>query len=150
MKLRFLLVQFMLMGCTFLWSSWLEITPGTGILPPDSSETVLLNFDTSGLESGDYSCILQIMPSAGSTLLISVTLRVIAAPQAPAQLAISPSSEAVQLTWQAVSGAAGYIIYRSIQPEGGFTEIGFTTDTQYFDPTPGQKYFYRITTFYGN
>lgn len=152
MKLRFFIVQLILLGCTFLWPLWLEITPATGMLPPDSSGTIQLDFNASGLESGDYSCLLEIIPSAGSPLLFPVTLRVISAPQAPAQLTISLSGDAIQLTWQEVSGAMGYIIYRSTHPEGDFIEIGFTTETQYFDPdpAPGQKYFYRITTFYGN
>lgn len=69
-----------------------------------------------------------------------------AVPQAPVLSASGGSGAAsVRLTWNKVSGAQFYFIYRSETPEGGFANIGRTENTSFNDTTAqvGKQYYYR-------
>lgn len=51
----------------------------------------------------------------------------------------------VSLSWTAVSGASNYKIYRCDTPDGTYTQIDTTTETQYPVIPTGSKYFYKVT-----
>jgi len=65
--------------------------------------------------------------------------------------AASNGSSSISLTWNAVAGAAGYRILRSLQRDSGYTEISTTSGTSYTDKQlqPGTTYYYRVTAYAG-
>ncbi len=68
---------------------------------------------------------------------------------APSTLTLTKSSYAVNVKWSAVSGATGYKLYRSTDPEGEFTLLGTTSSSKRtFANTsvvPGVTYYYKVT-----
>lgn len=56
----------------------------------------------------------------------------------------------IRISWNRVNGAIGYIIYRKIQSDAGFLQVGLSTDTK-FDDTgihPNQTYLYSVVSVY--
>lgn len=75
-----------------------------------------------------------------------------ALPAAPANLraeAVEGSVGKVGLTWDGVSGATGYKVYRTLLEGMGVTEIGTVTGTNYIDLTVdnGTRYYYYVKSF---
>ncbi len=73
-----------------------------------------------------------------------------AVPSTPTGLASDVLNEAMQLTWNAVSGADGYNIKRSAASEGPFQTIAYgVTGTSYRDTTAvnGTNYYYKINAY---
>jgi len=69
-------------------------------------------------------------------------------PDAPENLiTVSVTSSEANISWDAVTGATYYRIYRSTDPYSGFTQINTTTGTSYQDTgvSAGNKYFYYVT-----
>jgi hypothetical protein len=66
---------------------------------------------------------------------------------APSVTGIVAESSSATITWEAVSGATSYKIYRSVEPYSGFTLLDTTETTSYTDNnvSSGTKYFYYIT-----
>lgn len=73
---------------------------------------------------------------------------------APGNVTVTPMSESqLDITWTAVNNASGYIIYRSTQPDGEFTEIARVGNvTTYSDTTVVKDtvYYYKIKSFDAN
>ena len=73
----------------------------------------------------------------------------LAAPAAPASLAASASTGAVQLTWSAASGATGYHVYRATAQGGAFSRLTSTAQAAltYADAavSAGATYWYAVT-----
>lgn len=73
-------------------------------------------------------------------------------PSAPAGLTASNqgnnSYPVVHLTWNSVSGATGYRVYRSSSASSGYSQLGNTTTTSYNDSAPqsGNNY-YKVTAY---
>jgi len=68
----------------------------------------------------------------------------------PTNVLITHDGTDVVLTWDAVTGATDYKVYRSTDPYTGFTELVGTTGglTTYTDSgAAGTKYFYQVTGF---
>ena len=73
---------------------------------------------------------------------------VILVPSAPmVKIGNSASSGKPQLTWDAVSGADSYNVYRAVSGEGAYTKINSTTATSYVNTgaKEGVTYYYKIT-----
>ena len=73
---------------------------------------------------------------------------VILVPSAPmVKIGNSTSSGKPQLTWDAVSGADSYNVYRAVSGEGAYTKINSTTATSYVNTgaKEGVTYYYKIT-----
>ncbi|MCM1257810.1 MAG: N-acetylmuramoyl-L-alanine amidase [Roseburia sp.] len=70
---------------------------------------------------------------------------------APGNVTVTQVSDAqLDISWTAVNNAAGYIIYRSTQPEGEFTEIARVgSATSYSDTTVVKDtvYYYKVKTY---
>ncbi len=60
------------------------------------------------------------------------------------QLVIHKSGDGVLLTWNEVSGATGYRIYRALLPEGDYEFLTFTTSLTYEDLHMHGKAFYQV------
>jgi photosystem II stability/assembly factor-like uncharacterized protein len=65
----------------------------------------------------------------------------------PVNLIISTNTTSSLLSWDGVSGASYYRIYRSDDPYSGFTEIGTSVSPDFEDTniSGGNKYFYIVT-----
>jgi hypothetical protein len=78
--------------------------------------------------------------------------QIISPPFAPSQLTVLSQPTANRIEWlDNTFNEAGFIIERSLQFEGGYTEVGrVTSNTQHFEDTeldPGTAYFYRVAAF---
>ena len=65
----------------------------------------------------------------------------------PTGLTATASSSSITVSWNAVSGAEGYIIYRSTSASGPYNQVGGpTTSTSYTDNNvqPGTIYYYKV------
>jgi hypothetical protein len=105
-----------------------------------SSNAVMKSFIPSGLNAAlqpwDQHAVAAVYPGAASTG---------SAPSAPTGInARAQSSTSVLVTWNAVSGATSYQVFRR-GPGGSFTQIG-TTTTSYTDNavSPNTAYLYRV------
>jgi hypothetical protein len=54
-------------------------------------------------------------------------------------------TEGVRLSWSAIIGAAKYIVYGSIEPETGYSQIAEVTGNQYTDISAMPFRFYYVT-----
>jgi fibronectin type 3 domain-containing protein len=72
---------------------------------------------------------------------------------APAGLTVSARTQSsITLSWQAVSGAEGYRVSRSVSSGGPFNPIQTTASTSYTDNaglTAGTTYYYRVAAYKG-
>lgn len=69
------------------------------------------------------------------------------APSTPTGLTASAGSSSISLSWNSVSGATSYKVYRATSASGNYTErdnVGNTSFTDY-DVTKGTTYYYKVT-----
>ncbi len=59
-------------------------------------------------------------------------------------IAVDTDAGEVKLTWDSVPEAVNYLIYAASSPNGTYTQIGTTNDTQYVITNPDPKQFYKI------
>lgn len=81
-------------------------------------------------------------------IMIGTTAITAAAPDAPQNLtAIAAGPARINLTWDTVTGATRYQIYRSTTADGIYALVGLTAAPPYTDKglTPNTVYFYRVT-----
>lgn len=69
------------------------------------------------------------------------------APSAPTNVSASVSGSSVQITWNSVSGATSYKIYKSNSPVGyePYTYLGSSNNTSYIDSNPLTDNYYKVT-----
>lgn len=69
-------------------------------------------------------------------------------PLAPANVSITHVGDVIHLSWDAVSGADAYLIYRSADPSAldWGAPVSQTSNLYYLDTSSGFKLFYRVTT----
>ncbi|MFC1595989.1 hypothetical protein ACFL4D_01740 [Candidatus Margulisiibacteriota bacterium] len=71
--------------------------------------------------------------------------------QAPTAISASDGSysDRIELSWNSVSGASRYYVYRATSSSGTYTQIGSSTSTQYTDNsiTPGTYYYYKVKSY---
>ena len=70
-------------------------------------------------------------------------------PDTPTSVSANPSASTVKLTWDPVSLATGYRVYRSTNISGPYTNIGTTTFTSHVDIEllKSRTYYYRVTAY---
>lgn len=88
------------------------------------------------------------LPAYGAAVFLPVPGQDLAAPAAPAGLAVVAEGDGyVSLGWDAVPGAAGYTVYRSPVSGGGYLPVGAASSTDFTDSglRNGQAYFYVVT-----
>jgi fibronectin type 3 domain-containing protein len=68
-------------------------------------------------------------------------------PPANVQASDGTYTDKVYITWNSVSGATSYNVYRATSSSGTKTKLGSTTSTSYSDTsaTPGTTYYYWVT-----
>ncbi len=107
---------------------------------------------TDGLNGGSYTVsggqiAVTVAPMWGAVLTVNAGQDLIP-PDAPVNLAAVEGDSVVQLSWDAVAGAASYNLYRSYVTGGGYTLIASgLAGTTYDDTTVtnGTWYYYVVT-----
>ena len=113
--------------------------PLAGFVPAGTSFSAAYSVGGASLAGGD----IQLPPLSGILLVGSGDLT---PPAAPTGLAATEGSGHVALAWNAVPAAAGYRVYRSPLPGGGYVQLGETAGTG-FDDTGlqnGRTFYYVV------
>jgi Viral BACON domain len=122
-------------------TTWLTVSPGTGSLKRRSQ--VQLSVDTLGLPPGTYTTTVTIMPTRGSSEVISVTLLVSAA--------VSTSRTTATLNWSPNTepNLAGYKLYQGTTygVYGYPMAIGNVTSYMVNSLEVGKIYFFSVTAY---
>jgi formylglycine-generating enzyme required for sulfatase activity len=65
--------------------------------------------------------------------------------------ATAASSSSINVSWNSVTGADGYYIYRSTSSSGTYNQIGFSTSTSYTNNglSPSLTYYYKVEAYKG-
>jgi hypothetical protein len=135
--------------------NWLTLDGGTsvnGAIPGGSPDNVInVGFDSTDLDDGVYNANITITSNDPDepTIIIPVTLNVSSQLATPVNVQIQIVSGDVHLSWDEVSGATKYHVFRSAAPYSGFARItpypSGTATNSYVDTPSNEKYFYRVT-----
>ena len=72
-------------------------------------------------------------------------------PTAPTGVSASDGTytDKVRISWNSVSGADSYYVYRAVSSDGTYNSLGSTSNTYYDDPTAtaGTTYYYKVKTY---
>jgi len=92
----------------------------------------------NSLGSSDYSSI------------VNATTSTVSYPTAPINLSISSvNSSQLRISWDSVSSASTYYIYRSSSSSGSYTSVGSSSTTAYTDTglDPNTTYYYKVMAY---
>ena len=114
---------------------WYEKSDISGSGSISKGKTVTFTFSPSNGASGT----LSVSSNGGGDPTSSK-------PSTPTGLTATASSSCINLSWNSVSGATSYIVYRSTSASGSYTNIKSTTSTSYQDcsVTAGTTYYYKV------
>jgi len=119
--------------------------PVAGYLPDGTTLTDALN-------GGDYTVVngeivILDMGAMWGAILIADEHQPLDPPDAPTGLEAVEGNGEVALTWDAVTGATAYAVYRSYVYGGGYAKIGESAVTSFVDDTVmnGTLYYYVVT-----
>jgi len=114
-----------------------------------TSDTLYIN--TGLLSNTAYYYKVSAYNSGGEGLL-SLYASAITVPAVPSDVsATAVSSDSIAVRWPSVSGATGYIVYRSTSANSGYNLIDTTLSTSYTDIglLPCTTYYYRVSAYNG-
>ena len=66
------------------------------------------------------------------------------APSAPTGVSAEVSGSQIKVSWNSVSTATQYTVYRSTSASGSYTNIGTTSSTYYYDGNPSTYNYYKV------
>ena len=66
------------------------------------------------------------------------------APSAPTGVSAEVSGSQIRVSWNSVSTATQYTVYRSTSASGSYTSIGTTSSTYYYDSNPSTDNYYKV------
>lgn len=157
-------INFTIIGGTAPYAYWMNCTVNGIIYVPISKAQ-----GKSGVKGSNiFSWIVPSTPSQNCRLSVDVAcgggghggcesdkFEIAISPQAlpaPANLGVSIGDKQVTLTWDAVSGADGYNVYRSETSGSGYSPVSVTTSLTYADTglTNNKSYYYTVTAVKGN
>ena len=137
--------------------SWNSVTGATGyrIYRSTSSSgtftevgtSTTLSFTNTGLTAGTIYYYKVAAYNSSGTGSQSSTVNTTPIPGIPTGLtATSSSASSITVSWSSVSGATGYIIYRSDSASGTFSQVGTSTTTSYTNSylSAGTTYYYKV------
>ena len=106
------------------------------------SPTNIYYYDTNPLTGYNYYKV-KAVNSAGESAFSSVaSCNYVTAPTAPTGVAATLSGSQIQVSWNSVSNATSYKVYRSSSANGSYTLIGSPTNIYYYDTNPLTGYNY--------
>jgi glycosidase/fibronectin type 3 domain-containing protein len=118
----------------------------SGLLPTGLTLTPLFNGDSLSTDSGSVE--ISIAGESGNIWTVTADQAAFAMPAAPTNVETSGGNGEVEIAWDAVEGAAGYLVYRSPVATGGFELLDGipTAETTFADNTitNGYRYFYAV------
>ena len=119
-------------------AEWYSANSISGASSLSIGEEVTFTFVSSNGAKGTLS-----VTSKGGSGGSSTTL------PAPTGFSLSQTSEYVKLSWNSVSGAAGYGIWRALPQDEDYTLLETTTSTTYldYDVSAGTTYYYAVGAF---
>jgi hypothetical protein len=149
MRIRIFLIQLIIMGCICLYSEVISLESYSGSLNSGESDSLTVMISASSLSFGIYNYEIKVTENGSFTHTIPVEVEVYPAYlAAPLNVEISISADQVDLSWEPVTGAEGYQIFRSVYPDSGFIQIGTTELTNFTDLNSSIKAFYKIIAYY--
>jgi hypothetical protein len=112
------------------------------------SSTLTMNTTTS---AAPYAVSLSVQGTSGSLIHTASTTLLINLPP-PQGLTAAAADSQVSLDWQAVTGATGYRVERSLTAGGPYQTIACPTDSTYVDTglTDGTTYYYVTSAVYAS
>ena len=125
-----------------------SLSPSSGFAEIATLAPGALSFVDSGRPANTtYYYRLRVLNAVGFSPYSGVVTLTTRAVDAPAGLAATASTGAVQLTWTNNPDATGYNVKRASVSGGPYTQIGSTATTSYNDTTVtnGIEYFYIVT-----
>ena len=109
--------------------------------------------DSAVLQYGkSYTYYIAAKSAIGSTSANSNEIKAAVKYVSPAVATLSvPKKDQIKVTWQKISGADKYVVYRSTDAKTGFKKIATTTSNAYTDKTVkfGTLYYYKVQTIDG-
>lgn len=124
---------------------------GSGSIRWSSSNQQVASVDQKGLVRGlkpGKAVITATSPDKNLSASCRVTVKALPAPKAKA---VSVEYDKIKLTWNKVSGAAGYEIYRSAKKNGTYSKIRTLSSgsISYVDTgrTAGTAYYYKVRAY---
>ena len=117
--------------------------PLAGVLP--ASAILADALGESSLTVGDAPISVTV-PAQGVAVLVTEPGTDLAGPDAAGGVSASGGGGPVEVGWDEVEGAAGYEVWRSIVPGGGYELVGKGTEPAFSDATvrPGTRYYYVV------
>jgi fibronectin type 3 domain-containing protein len=95
--------------------------------------------------AGTYYYTIRTVNYAGKSASSSYRSVTIAAPSAPGNVSATAAGVTVTVSWQTVSGASSYKVYRSTSSLGTYREVGTVTAPPYTDTlTSAGTYYYQV------
>ncbi|NDJ78101.1 MAG: hypothetical protein GYB65_17775, partial [Chloroflexi bacterium] len=113
-----------------------------GLLP--DGLVMLPIFEADAITTGEANTVL-VLGTSGNVWTVTVDSAFVA-PDAPANLVTTANDGSVDLAWDAIESAAGYLVYRSPVATGGYELLTTTTDPAYADDSVvnGFQYYYAV------
>ena len=118
-------------------AEWYEKSKISGASSVSVGETVTFTFVSSDGPVGSLSVSKNSGGGGGSS----------SKPSAPTNVSATVSSSCIEVTWNSVSGADSYNVYRATSASGTYSYKGNTSSTYYSDcsVTAGTTYYYKVT-----
>lgn len=148
-------------GCPYLTSFtnysnntvYFQELPGTPVLGEDSGINVEGGFETVKVYAVPGSTTQEYVEWYKGISDYELVLEFVPILDAPENVAVSNISTGVNLSWNAVTGATSYEVYRSATKDGTYSLVkSGVTATQYVDTAVkgGSTYYYKIVACYEN
>lgn len=153
-----------------IWASGISNGDGTNLIMSDISNTANpsglktsftaadypygMTLSSDGTFSGTlsaepdvWSIPFKVTDNSGISYIKHLPFELIAPMGIPANISVAASVSSAVLTWDSVSGATAYNIYRSNLPYGTYSKIGTSSSPSYEDTeiSGSNKYFYYVT-----
>lgn len=64
----------------------------------------------------------------------------------------NPTSHSLDVSWNQIPGALEYIVYRSVDPNGSYTQVGVSSELVFYDTNldPNTTYYYKVVALAGS
>ncbi|GHU71586.1 hypothetical protein FACS189450_07840 [Spirochaetia bacterium] len=123
-----------------------SVPGGSGTISVGNHTTFRIRYTPSTI--GLQSAVISILNNDSSRYSAVFTIRGTGYFPAPSSITASAdSADSVTVSWNAVTGADSYKVYRAASPDGTYTSIGTSATTSYGDTglSAGTIYYYKVS-----
>ncbi len=124
--------------------TWITASPSAGTITGGNNQMIIGNFNAAGLQTGLYEAEMIINSNDSVNPVKSVQVLMNVLPPAGPVVNLSLNGSARVLSWNAVTHATSYLVFRADNPFGEFIQISSTTNLSYEDTDDLNKAFYRV------